>query len=250
MITIIMGISGFLLLILGQVRFSKYRKAEGCSVRAIGLLLLAPFPVTYIIGYSILGPKFAHMRPPPTELEIKRLGETIDMLVSISLLILALVLIWRVTRPVMWLSVGDATIQTGFHRQAILDAIDEKSLFTVDNGVSPFSVISVIELDKWVHYRKGITYLAKSSLNAALAELTRYIQLKPENTHGYVKRAQVYYEKRMSDQALADLQHVLIIDPNHVEAQRLHLVISQTRQSLPAGTLIGDDGEFPFDIRT
>ena len=65
---------------------------------------------------------------------------------------------------------------------------------------------------------KGVEYGRQGNYDAAIAELTRAIELKPKSSMAYWNRGIAYYYKKNLDQAISDYTKAIKLDRNSIEA--------------------------------
>jgi len=65
---------------------------------------------------------------------------------------------------------------------------------------------------------KGVEYGRQGNYDAAIAELTRAIELKPKSSMAYWNRGIAYYYKKNLDQAISDYTKAIKLDRKYIEA--------------------------------
>lgn len=83
----------------------------------------------------------------------------------------------------------------------------------VDEALADFNSISDLEDDKWAFQRRAIAYHDMGRYDEELADLTRAIEIDPENVWSIQARGRTYWLVGRYDEALADLTRAIEIDP-------------------------------------
>ncbi|WP_282935556.1 J domain-containing protein [Paenibacillus sp. RC67] len=68
---------------------------------------------------------------------------------------------------------------------------------------------------------RGEFYLRQSSFPEALEAIERCIRIVPNELDLYMYRARIHFEKELFTKAILDLQHILSLDPEHLDALSL-----------------------------
>lgn len=70
-----------------------------------------------------------------------------------------------------------------------------------------------------VIYRRGLDKIQKGDYEAAIADFSQYLQLKPNGIKAYYQRGLAFHKLENHQNAIADLNQYLQFNPNHAEAR-------------------------------
>jgi tetratricopeptide (TPR) repeat protein len=68
---------------------------------------------------------------------------------------------------------------------------------------------------------RGLRYVVKGELDRAIADFSKFIEIKPKDTEGYSNRAWAYFQKGEYDRAIADYSRLIEINPKDANSYAL-----------------------------
>jgi hypothetical protein len=97
-IEIVLGVLGLILLLVGRLPLRPGRAVQGFAARLVGLLLMLPFPIAYLVGYNIGADAALHGKKLDLTKEAPRLA-LIEAGIIVACFVLAMVLALATAKP-------------------------------------------------------------------------------------------------------------------------------------------------------